>query len=65
MGWFRRLLPWYEHKQIRAERAETERRAAEVHHRIVEPLRAMRTYDIVTQAIVDEVRRQARGEGEA
>ena len=62
MDWLRRLLPWHEHKQIKAEREEAERRAEEVKHYVVEPLRAMRTYDTVTKAIVNEVRRQARGE---
>ena len=59
-GW----LPWVrEHRQLTTEREEAEERAAHVTRHLVEPLRAMRTYDALTQAVQVEMLRQIRRPG--
>ena len=63
MKWPDWLLPWAEHRNLRAAREHAEHRAREVEHNIAAPLRAMRTYDYLTQAVAEEIRRQATEHG--
>lgn len=49
-----------EHREIAAERERAERRAAEVEEHLITPLRAMRTYDYLTEAVQAEILRKAR-----
>ena len=53
--------PWSQHREIVTEREEAQRRADELERHIIESLRAMRTYDSLTGAMRNELRRQAKG----
>ena len=55
--------PWTKRKETTAQREEAERRAAEVHVEVTLPLREMRLKNHLTDAIIQDIRRNLKENG--
>ena len=55
--------PWHKRKETIAQREEAERRAAEVHVEVTLPLREMRLKNHLTDAIIQDIRRNLKESG--